>query len=119
MKPTPLNKRTESYFQIAGPLRLIFCGMLILITGYTGYFFFQVTDKYAELQLIRDFPFGYGVRLLENLQFWRYTIAPLAGTIAIFLCAGSFVRDIYASLQLRQGVKYVLSSMFGFFIPEL
>jgi hypothetical protein len=119
MKPTATRERTDTPFLIAGLARLLLGGFLILIIGFLGYFIFEIPDRREALRQFQEYPLVYMIITLRTPQLYRYMIAPLAGTITVLLCSASYVRDIYALTQLRQGVKYVISSMFGFFIPKL
>ncbi|MCJ7623331.1 MAG: hypothetical protein MUO76_07490, partial [Anaerolineaceae bacterium] len=53
---------------------------------------------------------------------WRYArfiIIPISAFVVILIAAAYFVNDVYALPQLRHGLQYVISSMFGIMYPRL
>lgn len=54
-----------------------------------------------------------------NWRYARFIIIPISAFIVILIAGAHFVNDVYALPQLRQGLQYVISSMFGTMYPRL
>jgi hypothetical protein len=52
----------------------------------------------------------------EGLRYW---IFPLVGLFSAFLLAGHYVRDLYELPNARAGMRYIFSTMFGYYMPVL
>jgi hypothetical protein len=54
-----------------------------------------------------------------NWRYIRFIILPISAFLVVIIAGAYFVNDIYALPQLRHGLKYVISSIFGIMYPYL
>jgi hypothetical protein len=57
--------------------------------------------------------------ILFTLAGLRYWLFPLAGLALAFILAGFYLRDLYALPNVRLGMRYLISVVFGFGLPSL
>jgi hypothetical protein len=53
------------------------------------------------------------------LRAWRYALVPVAALTVAVMAGGRFVQDIYDLKKYEDGLKYLLSSLFGYEYPLL
>jgi Lon protease-like protein len=114
--------RTTGNFQvqhrIAGLSRILFLFALISIFLFFAGWLFE-PDLSEEIKNFWRFPPIEFFRIAFNPHTARYLLAPVSVIIFVTLAAGSYVRDIYALPRLRQGIRYVISSLFALFVPRI
>jgi len=52
-------------------------------------------------------------------KYMRLAFAPIIAFGVVLLAGASFLKDVYALPQMRMGLRYVITSMFGFNYPRL
>lgn len=120
-----LNRHTESIESSLGLLRLIIFFVLpLLLVEWIAAHQFETVDAQALAEHIwavnpffrRVPPWAF---YLVDRHNSRYLLAPLYGFICILFAGGAYIQDLYGLKLFRTGIRYILSSAFGFRYPRL
>ncbi|HMN59660.1 MAG TPA: hypothetical protein PJ988_04820 [Anaerolinea sp.] len=105
--------------QVFGRLRVYGTVVLVLVAVFWGTFRFESWDlTQASANLVND-PIRTILAVIFNGAPLRYSIAPIAAIIFVFIWAGFYVKDVFALPMLRLGIQYVRSSVSGSDYPGL
>jgi hypothetical protein len=105
--------------QVFGKLRIAVTILLLLLVASWGAIRFGGWNLTELSQHLLSDPLQTTLVVLFSPQTLRFVIAPLTAITLVFLYAGTYVKDIYALPQLRQGLRYVYSSVAAARYPRL
>ncbi len=114
--------------QLMGLLRLIFIVVIPIWFSWRGAVRLEgVFPEQVLIHFLDRIP-GLGI-LPDRMIIWmavilspqgfRYLLAPITATLAVFTYAAFFVKDVYALERFRDGLHYVFSSMTSLLWPTL
>lgn len=104
--------------RISGLLRIFWLFLLITVFLFIAGMFFESELK-ETAQNFWNFPLIEFFQIAYNPHTARYLITAVSVLVFVTLAAGSYVRDIYALPRMRQGIRYVVSSLFALFVPRI
>lgn len=120
-----LHQKEKIIQQINGLLRIAL--VIVIVYFFFPWFGGTVFEKLSADEVAKSF--REVCPLLKRIPDWflyrldwrvaRYMIPPLAAIVAIFIAGSSYVHDIYNLKDLKLALRYVVTSMIGFFSPEL
>lgn len=108
----------QAQHRIAGIARILFLFFLTTVFLFFAGWLFEPSVSESVKNFWRFPPVEF-FRIAYNPSTARYLLIPISSFLFVTLAAGAYVRDIYALPSLRQGVRYVVSSLFALFVPRI